>query len=534
MMRRNLLLGRGWACALLVLVAPIKGQETPNQPTEANPNVPEIADEPRSIDPAEFMPKVLATKATVDFSDSSLREVVQWLRDEHKMAVLVENDALSEIGVLVGDPVSDKLNNQPIYLLLNRLQNLKLAWYFSDDVLHITSAEVAETRLTTMPYNVGDLIDAGFAHDDLSDVVHNSISPDSWEEVGGEGAISFLGDVMFIRQTDPIHRDVRGMLAALRKHGRQTFTLDPPQHQVLRQKLEENVSVDFKETPLKAAVAQLAEVAKVDIRLDAKSLQELGIRERQPISLKLTNRRLQTVLQAMLLDLKLTSILRDGVLWISSLERAELELKSAAYDVRDLCRDHGESSSLTDAIESQTDPVWDTIGGEGTIQFARPGTMVVYNTEKIHRDVLQLLETYRTALRNSKPRRRSEDDPNELLTVYYRMHSHVARDLESLLPRILHPKTWRLSDPNSKGEIFVVSSNPDINKAKLAGANASEEQTDLIVARSVLIIRQTRKIHQDIRDVIRRVENGDSQMTFGSGGGGGFGGGFFDVGDSAK
>ena len=68
-------------------------------------------------------------------------------------------------------------------------------------------------------------------------MIESTLSPASWENAGGPGVVSFLGDVIFIRQTDNVQREVRGLLAALREHGRRTFSLDPPQHALLRQKL---------------------------------------------------------------------------------------------------------------------------------------------------------------------------------------------------------------------------------------------------------------------------------------------------------
>ncbi|MGM0490693.1 MAG: hypothetical protein ACQESR_28535, partial [Planctomycetota bacterium] len=45
--------------------------------------------------------------------------------------------------------------------------------------------------------------------------------------------------------------------------------------------------------------------------------------------------------------------------------------------VRDLCRDSDESDALRDAIRSQAAPdSWGQVGGPGSIQFAKPGTMV--------------------------------------------------------------------------------------------------------------------------------------------------------------
>ena len=67
-------------------------------PPAAEVKIPAIADEPKLIDPATVMPAKLAVAATVDLSESSLREVIEWLRNDQKLVVLSENSALTEAG----------------------------------------------------------------------------------------------------------------------------------------------------------------------------------------------------------------------------------------------------------------------------------------------------------------------------------------------------------------------------------------------------------------------------------------------------
>ncbi|HRX77421.1 MAG TPA: hypothetical protein P5307_00080 [Pirellulaceae bacterium] len=541
--KQNLLSLAVLAC--LFSVAAADDQVAPG----AEVKVAEIADEPKLIDPATVMPAQLAASASVDLSESSLREVVEWLRTEQKLVVLTESNALAEAGVQSGEPISDRLDDAPIYLLLNRLRPSGLAWYFEDDILHLTSIEAAEEHLTTIPYNLGDLLDAGYDTDVLGAVIENAIAPDSWESVGGVGVLSFLGDVMFLRHTGEAHRHVEALLAALRKHGRQTFVLDPPQHLVLRQKLNANVSVDFDDTPLDTAIKRLGEQLSIDIRLDLPALRDIRVRERQPVTLKLTDRALKTVLQAMVIDFDLTWILRDGVLWITSAEVAEEFLKTAVYDVRDLCRDDSEAQALREAIVSQTSTdTWDEVGGPGSIESAQPGVLVISNTETVQNEVLTLLETYRAALRVSKPRDRHAEDPNEFITTYYRLHSHVAMDLAMWLPRLVQPESWTSNaQPDAKGTVTIVASAPDLfgtdgQLARLATNDAEKTQMQtVVVARSVLIVHQTRSIHEKIAELIRRVESGDATANDGfgglgggglGGGGGGFGGGYFSVPDT--
>lgn len=527
------------SAALLLLfvtwVPLLWGQDAGQQVVNAEQDrLPEIADEPKFVDPSTLMPDKLAAKVTADFSDASLLDLVEWLRREQDLAVLLEENALADIDMLPSDPIVDRLDDVPLYLLLNRLRFRGIDWYYEDDVLHLTSPDVAEEKLLTIPYNVGDLLDQGYEVGDLEAVVTGTIAPDTWEDLGGNGVLSFLGDVVFVRQTGAIQRRVQGMLMGLRKHGRQTFIFDPPQHRVLRQKLTENVSVDFSDTPFDKAVAELAERVDADIRLDIPALRQSRIREREPVTLALTDRRLDTVLEAMVLNLNLTWMLQDGVLWITTTDRADRYLKTAIYDVRDLARDESEAGALQDAILSQSNPsAWDVYGGPGALHFARPGTMVVLNHNGVHMEVLRLLESYRLALRESKRRDRNVLDPQEVITVYYRTHSAVAEDLKSVLPLLVRPGSWSSEDePDAPGEILLSASRPELTDPPSQAATTSIDPhaKALVISRAVLIIRHTREVQEEIAEVIKRVEEGDASQESEAdamGGMGGFGGGFF-------
>ena len=505
------------------------------------PSVPiVIADEPKAIDPVTLVPEKLATKATVQFKDTSLTDVVKWIRDEQKIGVTLDAKALADANILLSEPVTDRLTNEPLYLLLDRLRALGLGWFMQDSALHVTTREVAEGQLTTMPYNLGDLIDIGYDGVALQQTLTSVTEPTSWDENGGPGSIVLLGDVLFVRNSAAVQREVAGLLAALRMHGRQTMTADAPQNAVLRKKLEQNLTVKFRELPLVDAVAEVASKAQADIRVDHSALQAAGVRERLPVSLELADQKLKVVLGALLNEHNLTWILRDGAVWITSQDVADATIKTAVYDVRDLCRDMGESNSLKGAIESQAKGPWDSNGGVGAIDFPIAGVMVVSHTEDQLAEVLSLLENYRTALRASKPRKRAQDDPKELTTRYYRMQTAVAEDLTKHLPQMVRPETWKSpQQPNAQGTVLALASTVELRDAQ--GRNVVAEKTAgnetknaLAVENSVLVVRQMREVHEQIAELISRIEHGDGMiggtgLGGAMGGGGGFGGGFFGV-----
>lgn len=509
----------------------------------ATPGIPEIADEPRTVDPATLVPPQVAKPVTLEFRDTMLRDVAKAIEQEARTPVVFDTQALANEGVLLSDPVTDQLKDEPLYLLLNRLRSLGLAWRVQQNVLRITTRDLASDQMRTEPYNVGDLLDAGYTTDALTESIQ-LVPQTQWEDIDGAGgSVEVLGDVVFIRQTDIGHRQIGGLLQALRKHARRTFALDPPQHGVLRQKLDENTSVTFKDVPLQAAVAQLAEQTGADIRLDMAELKSVGVREREPLTLTLNDRPLHTVIELLLAKLKLTWTLRDGTLWITSPEAAEANLLSALYDVRDLCRNETESDALADAVFGQTSGQWEqTDGLGGQITFPQPGTMLVVQTEQMHGEILQLLAAYRQALLASKVRKRA-DPGNEVIDHYYQMQQQIADVLAKELVNLVEPESWRLETrPDAPGTILQIPSNstltagtPGGNASPGGNGNQAVAGVGVVLPQSVLIIRQTRSNHEKISTVIRRIQNGDQPFQSGftgggyGGGGGGFGGGYFSV-----
>ena len=513
------------ATSLLPVLAPVDSIAQPTDLTtdQAAPAIIEISDEPRTIDPATLVPDALAAKVTVEIDGVSIREVVDWLNENCELPVVIDERSFVDAGLSLNETVSDKLNNQPLYLLLNHLRTAKLEWHIDDEILHISVADQGDRQMDTRSYNVGDLLDVGHDWDSLLNTIESAVSPDSWDSVGGKGVLEMLGDVLFIRQSERQHMEVEGVLAALGKHGRQTFTSDPVEHVAIREKLSTKISVAFEDTPLEEAIAELAQLADIDIRLDARSLREQRVRGREPVSLEISDRSAKTILDVLLSQLKLDWILRDAVVWVTTEDSAAQVLKTAIYDVRDLCRNKSESESLTDAIISQMHPdTWSDVGGDGEIAFPLPGVMVVRTQETIHDDVFDLLQKYRTALKSSKRRAAYVDPETEVVTHYYKLYTPAAISIEGFIQQTIQPDTWRSENkPDAPGTIRFVTSSP----ITVEGGEAIEQ--------SVLVIRHTRSVHRKIARLVEKILHGapysDAAAGMGGGMGGSFGGGMFDV-----
>jgi len=514
-----------------------------------------ISDEPRTIDPVVILPVKLTQIVTVDFKEWSLQEFTQWLAKTIEMPVILDEVTLNKSGISELDLVSDHAQGEPVYLLLQRVIDSLLnpvAYYIEDDILYITTQEQAEENQYTETYNLAKYIDAGFTADAITDVIHNSTNYDSWlESSGSGGTIQILGDIMLVRNAQDIQMEIKAILKVLLKPGKQTFLMMPKTHLEFIDQLDQSVSIDAVNQPLVKVVANLSEQTKLPIRLDRETLHDVGVSFRKPITLKLKNIKLGIILKALITEEPTTWVVQNGVILITTKLAANDIVHTAVYDVRDLCRDENEAKALEEAMLDQTSGDWEVSdGGLGTITFPKPGVMVVRQTMEVQREILELLTIYRKALLASKPRKREQEDPNKIITHYYKMRAEMAVSLIQLLPTLVEPDSWK----NDKARIYLVQSKPEILNINLLGkgkvdqsAKKQDNTTQLTfeAPQAVLLIKQTKKNHERINDIIKRVENGDGVFGakqfggaaggggfgFGQGGqgGGGFGGGFFSL-----
>ena len=518
----------------------------------------EIPDEPRTIDPVTLLPPELTRKSTVAFEKTPFKEVVKWLRDEAKLNVVVDPSATAANHLLSTEPVTDALRDEPIYFLLDRLETLELGWHIEEGVLFLESFDQALDHRVTISYNLGALFDAGFRSQPILDSLQQEVAGPWDADEPGTGTLILLGDVRFVRQHRRAQFEVAALLAALEKHGRRTVLVDPPQHVALSETLRHRVTVRFQNLSIREGIQQLAALAQTEIRFDS-ALKDAGVNvDEDLISLSVSEQPLQTVLSNLQTGTKLAPEIRAGALWLTTADALNEHRLTAVFDVRDLCRSHDEAGALGDAIQTQTAGPWDADQpGTGTISFVKPGVLVVRQTRPQLDAVLDLLESYRMALKASKPRPK-DDSEDKQETLYYRVPTAVADDLLTLIPRLVAPESWQGAD-TGQGTILKSTSFPEtapvaaVTTADAGGKSGPPAPAAVVVTPySVLIIRQSRKNHRVIDETIHKIRFGDTlidgypiqggggAMGGGMGGfgggqghggqqGGGFGGGFFRI-----
>lgn len=181
----------------------------------------------------EQIEQALAEPAELDFVDTSLPEVVEFLRERYDINVVIDRQALYDVGVGLDTPmVTIKLSNVSLRSALDlMLGQLALARTIGGDVLLITTEEEAESVVVPKIYDVTELVTCSDENgqlgeddfDSLTEMIASTIAPTSWE---GCGPVSMPGmrigeaRILIISQTYQVHYQVAELLKQLKSIAR--------------------------------------------------------------------------------------------------------------------------------------------------------------------------------------------------------------------------------------------------------------------------------------------------------------------------
>jgi hypothetical protein len=158
--------------------------------------------------------------AGMEFTDTSLEEVVSQLQDDYQMPIQLDLPALDNAGLGPDEPLTISLRGISLRSALRLLlKQIQLTYIIQDEVLIITTPEEAEAQLSVCVYDVGDLIGAkGQALDALIDAIVSCAATETWaENGGGEAEIRPLPPrFLVISQTQPVHEEIGDLLATIR------------------------------------------------------------------------------------------------------------------------------------------------------------------------------------------------------------------------------------------------------------------------------------------------------------------------------
>lgn len=175
--------------------------------------------------------KALESPTELEFIETPLQDVLDFIRDYHQIEVQLDQKALDDVGIGSDSPITRSLKGISLRSALRLLlRELDLTYTIEDEVLLVTTPEEAETRLNTVIYPVSDLVvtfrdpstgETSADYDSLIDLITSTIQPTTWDEVGGPGSIGVYerGGALVLSQTQDVHQAIAAFLETLRRSG---------------------------------------------------------------------------------------------------------------------------------------------------------------------------------------------------------------------------------------------------------------------------------------------------------------------------
>jgi hypothetical protein len=194
----------------------------------------------------------------------------------------------------------------------------------------------------------------------------------------------------------------------------------------IEQKLDAPISLSFKDTPLSQIIDDLHALIGINVVADTAALEEAGVRLEQPLSLKVECMSLKSALNILLKQARLTYVIKDEALQITTEDAARGKLRMLTYPVADLvvpigegendlpsflCRAAGCKEPAADGkrapcitcedllirLITRIEPAsWTDLGGPGTVQYFPLGLALVVNqTPEVHERIQELLVSLR-------------------------------------------------------------------------------------------------------------------------------------------
>jgi hypothetical protein len=161
--------------------------------------------------------QALAKKIDVDFIETTMQSVMEFLAEEHKVNIRINRAALEDYGIDPEVPVTLSVKSVPLgSVLALLLEPLELTYLPTRTEIEITTPMDLEDRLTPVSYRVLDIVPPQKPAN-LFNAIGGTVGYGMWESQGGPGTLApGARGTMDVRQTYHVHREIQEVLAALR------------------------------------------------------------------------------------------------------------------------------------------------------------------------------------------------------------------------------------------------------------------------------------------------------------------------------
>jgi len=151
----------------------------------------------------------------------TLSDFAQYVNQKIAVPVVIDRRALEDIGMdetteVVTDAIPKGISIRSALRLA--FDQADLEYVLADEVLLVTTPEEAEDRLDTRVYSTEQL---PITAEELSQIIKQTISSTSWDEVGGPGTIYVLSEDnngLVVSQTQRVHERIADLLKQIRRN----------------------------------------------------------------------------------------------------------------------------------------------------------------------------------------------------------------------------------------------------------------------------------------------------------------------------
>lgn len=142
----------------------------------------------------------------------------------------------------------------------------------------------------------------------------------------------------------------------------------------LRKALESPTTLEFIETPLKDVVDYLKDLHGIEIQIDQRALDGVGVSSDSPVTRNLKGISLRSALTLMLKELELTYCIQHEVIQVTTRDAVDSQVSVQTYSAADIADDEAAATALTKVVEMTLDPPVEPAEG---VKPPPPGQRVV-------------------------------------------------------------------------------------------------------------------------------------------------------------
>jgi hypothetical protein len=331
---------------------------------------------------------------------------------------------MREASVSPDRPITCDFPVAPARVQLARiLDPLDLAFVIRNEALVITTPEDAESQLITRIYDVRSLLESDVSlfdsndSDTLISLITEHLSPGSWDDVGGPGAIDIFRDLLIVSQTQPVHDQIESLLAELRRAmlwrnqpSIMPATAPSTAEQQILAALRSEITLDYEERPLRQVCADLSRRLEIPVYPHPGHLTENVRHLDMPVTCHFPAAAARIQLNRLCDMLNLGLDIHNDLLTVTVPERVESRT-TRLYDVRALVQENADGpnkdvSPNAGAPAFETDTFlnvlmrhvapdsWREVGGAGKVDCIH-GILVVSQTWQNHAAIESLLAQLR-------------------------------------------------------------------------------------------------------------------------------------------